>query len=143
MIQPYSWTIRFDVAPELVADGFSFNDVRALEMLGRELGHADMSTELAAAVICAPHPVRVVQEQGYGPKHAQFNAQIAECNASIPNSGVVSAALAKAITLLEQVAFVSHESDGTAEVLVDLQTALALVKGEQPISDIMWQPCPE
>lgn len=51
---PYSWIVRFDVAPEWVADGFVFSDQRALEMLGADLSSACMSTELAAAVLAAP-----------------------------------------------------------------------------------------
>lgn len=143
---PFTWIVRFDVAPEWVADGFVLSDQRALMMLGTDLSSACMSTELAAAVIAGPSPLRIAREQGYGPHHPQAGAAVAEINAgaphAIPGDSVVETALVNAIKLLDSVAFVKHENDNTGGVLSELRDALALVRGDDPISDIRWVPAP-
>ncbi|HIE2513457.1 TPA: hypothetical protein ACXLCK_001906 [Pseudomonas aeruginosa] len=143
---PYSWIVRFDVAPEWVADGFVFSDQRALEMLGADLSSACMSTELAAAVLAAPSPLRIAREQGYGKNHPQADVAVAEIVAGTPKAKpgetVLESALVNAIKLLDSVAFVQHENDNTGVVLSELRDALALVQGKDPISNIRWVPTP-
>lgn len=145
-VKPFSWTLRVDVAPVWVADGFTLSDERLLQMLGTELSSACMSTELAASVIAAPCPVRIVTEQGYTDQHPGTDAAIAEILAgtprATPSAGVLERSLTNAIKLLDTVAFVSHEGDNTAVVLAELHEALALIRGESPISSIHWQPTP-
>lgn len=45
-IKPYTWIVRFDVAPEWVADGFNLTDERALLLL---LVTCDMPTAAASS----------------------------------------------------------------------------------------------
>lgn len=84
-IQPFTWIVRFDVAPEWVADGFSLCDERALEMLSRETSGC-MSTELAARVIAAPAPGRIVAEQGYPKQGARTAAEIQSLVSGAPHA---------------------------------------------------------
>lgn len=143
---PYSWIVRFDVAPEWVADGFVISDQRALEMLGTDLSSACMSTELAAAVVAAPCPMRIAREQGYGKNHPQVGAAVAKIAAGTPKAKpgqtVLESALVNAIKLLDSVAFVRHENDNTGAVLTELRDALSLVQGKDPISAIRWVSTP-
>ncbi len=152
MEKPFTWLVRFDIAPEWVGDGFNLTDERALEMLGRDLDGACMSTELAARVISAPSALRIVREQGYAPKTSGAGEAVAAVIAGAPHAYAgsetiggdvrVDSALIDAISLLEKVAFVQHENDNTGVVLSKLREALALVRGDQPISDIEWQTTP-
>ncbi|KSQ21644.1 hypothetical protein APB26_32180 [Pseudomonas aeruginosa] len=143
---PFSWLIRFDVAPQWVADGFSLTDGRALNMLGLEVSGACMSTELAASVLSAPRPQRIAQEQGYETDDSRLPTVIGELLAgsprAVPGEALVERALISAVTLLDSVAFISTEGD-TTEVIEQLTQALALLRGETPIADIKWQPTPE
>ncbi|TCC62670.1 hypothetical protein [Citrobacter braakii] len=63
-VKPYSWVVRFDVAPQWVADGFIMTDTTALEMLSDVINYAN-DHELAALVISAPDAERISEEQGY------------------------------------------------------------------------------
>lgn len=143
-IMPYSWLVRFDVAPLWIADGFLLDDDRAMDMIGKELGQACQSTELAATVLSAPAFSRIAEEQGYGPKHFNMTSVVAEMQRSVPSvapgGGPLVGALVDAIGLLESVAFVREEGDDTGKVLDQLRIALALVNGSKQISDIDWQP---
>ena len=40
-VKPYSWVVRFDVAPQWVADGFIMTDTTALEMLSDVINYAN------------------------------------------------------------------------------------------------------
>lgn len=149
-VKPYTWIVRFDVAPMWVSDGFSLGDQRALEMLGRDLGGANMSYELAAQVLAAPSPLRIVREQGYGPKHPDSATEILTMVGEAPHAyadmnkkfdGVtLDKAITDAIALLDSVPFVRDEKDGSQKVLANLRTAQALLRGDEPISDIEWLP---
>ena len=63
-VKPYSWVVRFYVAPQWVADGFIMTDNTALEMLSDVINYAN-DHELAALVISAPDAERISEEQGY------------------------------------------------------------------------------
>jgi hypothetical protein len=153
-IQPFTWIVRFDVAPEWVADGFSLCDERALEMLSRETSGC-MSTELAARVIAAPAPGRIVRaEQGYPKQGARTAAEIQSLVSGAPHAYCSGArhhaapptlveTLTNAIKLLDSVAFVKDENDNTQAVLHGLRQSLAIVTGEAPISEIEWVETPE
>ncbi|MEY0498971.1 hypothetical protein AB7321_18980 [Providencia rettgeri] len=67
-VKPYSWVVRFDVAPQWVADGFIMTDTTALEMLSDVIDYAN-EHELAASVISAPGAERITEEQGYLPSN--------------------------------------------------------------------------
>lgn len=151
-IAPFTWIVRLDVAPEWVADGFSLSDERALEMLSREVSGC-MSTELAARVIAAPAPCRIVAEQGYPKQGARTAAEIQSLVMGAPHAHradarrgaaqmTLAGALSNAIELLDSVAFVKHEKDSTQDVLGGLRQALDLVTGEAPISEIEWVETP-
>jgi len=149
-IKPYTWVVRFDVAPLWVADGFTLSDERALEMLGADLSSANMSFELAARVLSAPSPLRIAREQGYGEQHPEAGKFAREIIDGAPHAytyfkGVkhidsVERAVNAAIDLLDSVAFVRDENDNTADVLAALRSARSMLRGDSPISDIDWQP---
>lgn len=65
MEKRYTWIVRFDVAPEWIADGFYISDARANDMLATALPVAAEKYEIRAAVIAAPSPVEIAREQGY------------------------------------------------------------------------------
>lgn len=149
-VKPYSWIVRFDVAPMWVADGFNLSDERALSMLGKTLGYACMSSELAARVLAGPSALRVAREMGYGANHPASKREINNITAAAPhayaamtkNAEVVTLdrALMDAINLLDSVAFVREEGDNTAQVIKNLRKAQAMVRGDAAISDIEWFP---
>lgn len=151
--KPFAWIVRFDVAPEWVADGFNLSDERALTMLGRTLGMACMSTELAARVLAAPSALRIVREQGYTKEHPQAGKEVAGVLDGAPyayadvkkrsDAVTLDKAISDAIKLLDSVAFVRNEKDNTGAVLSQLRDARAMLRGDDPISDIEWQPTPE
>jgi hypothetical protein len=141
----FTWIVRFDVAPEWVADGFVMTDETALDMLSDKLSHADMDTELAARVISAPSALAIAREQGYDKKHTQSGAVIREIMKGAPlaySSAIMpeplgvtlDAALIDAIGLLDSVAFVKAEGD-TIQTLERLRAALALVRGNDALPD--------
>lgn len=142
-VKPFSWIVRFDVAPTWVADGFVMNDASALEMLARELGWADVNTELAAAIISAPDAYSILSEQGYQKCNAEELGQIVDgaplAYQKPEGISAIKLALLNAISLIDSVAFVRDENDNTAEVLDQLRIAMGLVEGSEPISDIEWQ----
>lgn len=148
-IKPYTWIVRFDVAPEWVADGFNLTDERALLLLAGDLRHADSSFELAARVLAAPAPLRIAREQGYGPKHNGAGGAVAEIMSGAPHAYsdvrkcsdvTVDNAISAAIDLLNSVAFVRDENDNTGAILAKLRDARALLRGDDPISEIQWRP---
>lgn len=65
MEKRYTWIVRFDVAPEWVADGFYISDARANDMLATALPVAAEQHEIRAAVIAAPYEGDIAREQGY------------------------------------------------------------------------------
>lgn len=151
-IHPFTWIVRLDVAPVWVADGFSLSDERALAMLSRETSGC-MTTELAARVIAAPAPSRIVAEMGYLKQDARSAAEIHSLVSGAPHAhragarsrvagGALVGALNDAIELLESVAFVREERDNTQDVLEGLRKARDLVTGAAAISEIEWAETP-
>lgn len=126
----YRWIVALDVDPAWVADGFDLTDDRAKSMLNAEITGA-YDDELNAIVISAPPPLKIVREQGYGPKHPQAKREIQRLLDATPNSHALDRALVKAIALLDSVAFVREESDNTQEVLTLLRGALDTVRGSR------------
>lgn len=147
-IKPYAWVVRFDVAPLWVADGFTLSDDRALEMLGREVGHACMGSELAARVLAAPPPLKIAREQGYGTRGHAVDQAARIIVSGTPHAfvhrsesaskGTLDRAITDAIELIDSVAFVRDEGDNSASVLSALRKARGVLRGEEPISDIEW-----
>jgi len=138
---PYTWVVRYDVAALYVADGFTFSDQRALEMLSRETTGC-MSTEIAARVLVAPDRVRILKEQGARPD-AKGRETIVEKELRIGspaayNQGTLLDALVSAWALLDSVPFVSKEGD-TEEVRSKLKGAIGMLQGTAPISTIHWE----
>lgn len=132
MQNAYRWIVAFDVAPEWVADGFTLSDATALDMLSEKAPFANVDTELAAAVISAPAPLRIVREQGYTENTPGAKAAINEVLKAAPmalGKDSLDSALIGAINLLDSVAFVREEGDDTADVLAKLRAALELVRG--------------
>lgn len=145
-IKPYSWIVRFDVAPVWVADGFNLTDERALEMLEQDLRYATSGEELAARVIVAPPAAFILEEQGYrlGAPDAMRELRTIMNSAPhayrrAPDAADALETLDAAISLLDSVAFVQHENDNTSTVLARLRELHAVMSGTDPISDIEWQ----
>lgn len=124
-VKPFTWIVRFDVAPLWVADGFDLDDARAFEMLSTELSFADCNTEIAAKVISAPDTSRIRAEQGYQDKD----------DSGIDN-GAIRQSIIDAIDYLK--------SDGKSSALVaSLKQSLELLDGTASISEIEWQVTPD
>ncbi|WP_336983955.1 MULTISPECIES: hypothetical protein [unclassified Cedecea] len=138
-VSPYTYIVRFDIAPLWIADGFILSDETALAMLAERLDYACDATELAAQVLVAPNPSRIEDEQGY--RHGAIAKSIEEgAPEAYENFGenTIASALIDAIELLDSVAFVRDENDNSRDVLSKLLEALGKVNGSLPISDIHW-----
>lgn len=61
----FKWTVEFAVDEVWVADGFDLDDERALMMLAKDLGWANIASELRAKVIKSPDPAAIRKVQGY------------------------------------------------------------------------------
>ncbi len=126
----YRWIVAFDVAPVWVQDGFSLSDLRAFDMLITDLEFAQMH-EVGAKVIASPSPLRIAREQGYAKSsHKATLAAIREIKASAPHGNALESSIARAIALLDSVAFVRHEGDETQQVLTALREQLAVIRGD-------------
>lgn len=145
MDKRYTWVVRFDVAPEWVADGFVMTDETALDMLSDKVGFANMETELAARVIAAPSALDIAKEQGYTVDHPVDHKAVEEIKQGAPlayqygkgleKTDTLEKAMMDAISLLDSVAFVRDENDNTGAVLSKLRAALCLVRGDEVASD--------
>ncbi|EPC4020290.1 hypothetical protein ACRZPD_000265 [Enterobacter kobei] len=138
-VRPYTYVVRFDIAPLWIADGFILSDETALAMLAECLDYACDATELAARVLVAPNSARIEDEQEYRPgaiaKSIEEGAPEAYENFG---ENTIASALIDAIELLDSVAFVRDENDNSREVLAKLYEALGKVNGSLPISEIQW-----
>ncbi|MBC2622112.1 hypothetical protein [Citrobacter cronae] len=135
-VKPYSWVVRFDVAPQWVADGFIMTDTTALEMLSDVINYAN-DHELAASVISAPGAERITEEQGYLPSNnAELMRQVLTGSPQAYAKASVENTLLKAIAALEQ-------TQDNKQIVKELHSSLALLTGKKPISDIIWFPTPE
>ena len=126
---PFSWVVRFTVAPIWVEDGFSLDDDRALSMLAKEIGYGS-SEELQAKVLEAPSPLQIARKQGYAPDDFRSGAVVRELQKGHGERGRVRHALIRARDLLNSVAFVSKEGD-TRAALEAIQGALDEVDARQ------------
>lgn len=62
----YVWRVEFQVSETWVEDGFDLTDERALSMLSRDLGYANIETELGARVLASPNPTTIAKASGEG-----------------------------------------------------------------------------
>ncbi|EGP2852964.1 hypothetical protein IYQ62_003029 [Salmonella enterica] len=140
MTAPYTFIVRFDIAPLWIADGFILSDQIAKDMLAASLPYACEDSELAAQVLGAPNPARIEDEQGYRPGAIAKSILAAspEAYKDFGENSVLGAVI-DAIELIDSVAFVRNENDNSREVLQKLHTALEKLNGNYPISDIEWQ----
>lgn len=127
--KPFTWVVRFTVAPLWVADGFSISDERAEEILRRALQCATEG-EYSACVLEAPSALHIARVQGYVPRHPAAGKAARELMQGVKNSGQIHAALIAARRLLDSVAFVANEGD-TAPVLEKIDAALAAIDARQ------------
>lgn len=127
--KPFTWIVRFTVAPLWVQDGFSISDERAIEMLAASIGFGS-SSELQAKVLEAPSALHIARMQGYAPTDYRSGAVVRELLASVGEVGVLHNALIKARDLLNSVAFVATEGD-TNGPLDRIRDALALIDARQ------------
>lgn len=135
-VKPFSWIVRFDVAPLWVADGFIMTDAIALDMISGVVDCANQF-ELSASVISAPAAERIAEEQGYLPSNhpEQLCVVINDSPRAYAEASVVNS-LNDAIAALEN-------TQNNKNVLKNLRSSLALLTGDKPISDIVWHPTPE
>lgn len=124
--KPFTWVVRFTVAPLWVQDGFTIDDERALGMLARAVG-AGSADELQAKVLEAPSFLQVARMQGYGPSDSRSGKVVRQLRAQVGEIGQIRGALVKARDLLDSVAFVKEEGD-TQAVLERLRDAIALIE---------------
>lgn len=138
-IKPYTYIVRYDIAPIWTADGFILNDLTAFDMLSNKLSFADVNNELAARVLVAPSTARLESEQGYKQGDLEKNI-IKESPDAYDESGenIIVTTLVDAIELLDSVAFVRDEDDNTKEILEKLKVVLAKLTGAREISNIEW-----
>jgi hypothetical protein len=129
-MEMFSWTVRFDVSSEWVADGFTLSDARAKDMLAEQLSAAT-DDEFAAVVLDAPPTQAVLDAQGYHTGHPLTKGARLELVNGLTENGVVRKAMTDAIALLDSVAFVREEGDETATVLANLRTALAALGADE------------
>lgn len=127
--KPFSWVVRFTVAPLWIQDGFSISDERAHSMLSSEVGYAH-GFELGAEVLEAPSPLQIVRMQGYAKEDASGGVVVRELMEGAPRSGLLWNALIAARNLLDSVAFVAKEGD-TEPVLAKIAEALAAINARQ------------
>jgi len=127
--KPFSWVVRFTVAPLWVQDGFTIDNERALNMLAQAVG-AGSADELQANVLEVPSALEIARMQGYGPKDSRGGAVVRELLAGVGEVGQIRSALIKARDLLDSVAFVQTDGD-TREVLDRIGEAIALVDARQ------------
>lgn len=125
--KPFTWIVRFTVAPLWVQDGFSISDERALQMLANTIGFGS-ADELQAKVLEAPSALQIARMQGYAPEHG--GRVVRELLAGVGRTGVVHNALIRARDLLNSVAFVATEGD-TSGPLERINEALALIDARQ------------
>ena len=124
-VKPYSWVVRFDVAPQWVADGFIMTDTTALEMLSDVINYAN-DHELAALVISAPDAERISEEQGYlASNNAELMRQVLIGSPQAYAKASVANTLLKAITALEQ-------TQDNKQVVKELHSSLSLIHISEP-----------
>jgi hypothetical protein len=124
--KPFSWTVRFTVAPIWIQDGYTICNERALQMLARSVG-AGSADELQAVVLEAPSPLELARMQGYGPQHSHAAKVVRDIKAGHGDDlGAIRNALMKSRDLLSSVAFVTKEGD-TSEILQDIERAIELL----------------
>lgn len=90
--KPFTWTVRFTVAPIWIQDGFTISDERALSMLARTIG-AGSADELQAVVLECPSPLQIVRMQGYGPKDDRGGPVLREIIAGASQTGHLRTAM--------------------------------------------------
>lgn len=124
--KPFTWVVRYTVAPLWVQDGFALCNERALAMLAHEIG-AGTHDELQAQILEAPSPLHIVRMQGYAKSDARGGAVAKELVDGAAGSGVLREALIAARDLLDSVAFVSTEGD-TVTPLAKINAALDAIE---------------
>lgn len=136
-VLPFTYIVRFDIAPLWTADGFILDDQAANNMLNETLVYACSVSELAAKVLVSPEVSRIADAQGY--KRSVIEDKIkAKSPLAYADSSVMTAII-EAIELIDSVAFVREETDNSSEVLTKLRKARDLMNGTEPVSDIEWQ----
>ena len=136
-VQPFTYIVRFDIAPVWTADGFILDDQAANNMLNETLGYACSVTELAAKVLVSPEVTRIADAQGY--KRGVIEDEVkAKSPLAYADSSVLTTII-EAIELIDSVAFVREETDNSGDVLAKLRKARDLLNGTEPVSGIEWQ----
>lgn len=127
--KPFSWVVRFTVAPAWIQDGFTLTNERARDMLASEVSSAH-GDEIEAVVLEAPSALQICRMQGYHAKHVESGKVVRGIIAATPNAGNIHRALIAARRLLDSVAFVADEGD-TGPVIGLIDRALADIDARQ------------
>ena len=136
-VQPFTYIVRFDIAPVWAADGFILDDQAANNMLNETLDYACSVTELASKVLVSPQVSRIADAQGY--KRGVIEDEVkARSPLAYADSSVLTTII-EAIELIDSVAFVREETDNSGDVLAKLRKARDLLNGTEPVSAIQWQ----
>ncbi|EOF5934504.1 hypothetical protein ACK1D7_004479 [Salmonella enterica] len=136
-VKPFTYIVRFDVAPLWTADGFILSDHTAQEMLSTRLDFACSESEIAACVLSAPETSRIENEQGY--PVGKLHDEIVQDSPVAYSDHTIVKSITDAIELLDGVAFVRDDADNTADVLEKLRRSRDLLTGSAAISNIVWQ----
>jgi hypothetical protein len=135
--KPFTWIVRFDVAPVWVADGGTISDFDALNMLGNQFGDACQNTEIAACVLSGPSRARIAAAQGYSATASHHRTARADIYQQLADEAPVAMSpdrysMLRLVLDLEGVARdLNHP--GLIEGLVTLKRAM---NGSMAISDI-------
>lgn len=127
--KPFSWVVRFTVAPTWIQDGFTLSDERALAMLALEVGGA-YGNELSAQILEAPSPLQIARMQGYTKEDKRAADVVRGLKKEAPDAGQIYAALIAARRLIDSVAFVAQPGD-SEPVVAAIDAALALIDPRQ------------
>ncbi len=134
--KPFTFIIRFDVAPWLIADGISMSDASALLMAGSMLIDAT-DEDLAVSVLSAPSPERILVEQDFTPAHRYFDSNRSEI---IKGSPLAYSDENIANTVTSAINLLSDPRDGhIATAIEKLRFVQRILSGDEPISNNAWE----
>lgn len=141
MEKRYTWVVRFDVAPALVANGLVIDDALANSMIETMIVWKK-ENETRAAVIAGPCPYEIAREQGFSANGRHNKAidsvrrvaaiQKAAPLASWNHPHNVASAITRAVEFIESPfnsADRQKQEEQRLRCLAELRAALALIGG--------------
>lgn len=134
MEKRYTWIVRFDVAAERVAEGFTLTDEIANDLLDSALPFS-YEHEIRAAVIAAPSPVDIAREQGYGMESRSAALRKSDIRDASPIAydACIVRSISRAIDFMS--AYRVRRMEIRDECIRELTEALGLISGEFGLPD--------